>query len=151
MRVVELAHQRLPVALAIRELLQAAQRVEAERVDAELFPPLRRQAAEICMAGSRFLGIAIEGRLAAVIEIERPAAGQLHIASLAVRPEYFRRGLASALLAAVLAEPGIERITVDTAAANTPALALYRKFGFSLQRRWQTREGIPMVTLVRTL
>lgn len=149
MRIVELPHRRLPVALAIHEVLQAAQRVEAELVDAERFPPLGRGVADICMAASRFRGIEIDGRLAAVIEIERPAPGHTHIASLAVRPAYFRRGLASALLASVLAEPGIERVTVDTAAANAPALALYRKFGFELRRRWQTREGIPMVSLVR--
>ena len=58
-----------------------------------------------------------------------------HITNVAVIPEYRRRGVASAILAALLketAEMGIMHHTLEVRAGNAEARALYEKFGFSV-------------------
>jgi ribosomal-protein-alanine N-acetyltransferase len=60
---------------------------------------------------------------------------ELHINSLAVLPEWRRRGAASGLLGAVLdvsLAEGVRRATLEVRASNTPARALYEGFGFVL-------------------
>ena len=52
---------------------------------------------------------------------------------LAVLPDYRRHGIGLALLDAVYRralELGCRRILLEVSAANTPALCLYRRFGF---------------------
>jgi tRNA threonylcarbamoyl adenosine modification protein YeaZ/ribosomal-protein-alanine acetyltransferase len=65
----------------------------------------------------------------------RHAASEAEILNLAVESKARRRGAASALLAAALEEfqrRGITDIFLEVRASNTPAVALYRKFGFSI-------------------
>jgi ribosomal-protein-alanine N-acetyltransferase len=59
---------------------------------------------------------------------------ELHINSLAVLPEWRGRGLASGLLAAVVEASlgeGARRATLEVRMSNTPARALYARFGFT--------------------
>ena len=65
----------------------------------------------------------------------RHAASEAEILNLAVDSKARRRGAASALLAAALEEFRRRRITdvfLEVRASNTPAIALYGKFGFSI-------------------
>jgi ribosomal-protein-alanine N-acetyltransferase len=60
---------------------------------------------------------------------------ELHINNLAVRPEARRRGVATALLAHVLAEGGrlgAKRATLEVRRSNDPARRLYERFGFAV-------------------
>lgn len=58
---------------------------------------------------------------------------ELHITLVAVDPDRRRRGLGLRVLSALLAEAGAhgaERATLEVAAGNAAALALYRRLGF---------------------
>ena len=60
---------------------------------------------------------------------------ELHINNLAVMPESRRQGIASALLARVLAEGtrlGMRRATLEVRRSNEAARLLYERFGFSV-------------------
>jgi ribosomal-protein-alanine N-acetyltransferase len=60
---------------------------------------------------------------------------ELHINTLAVSPSQRRRGLASTLMAAVMADAaaaGARRATLEMRASNTAALALYTRLGFQV-------------------
>jgi ribosomal-protein-alanine N-acetyltransferase len=64
----------------------------------------------------------------------RAAHDEADILTLAVAPSARRRGVASALLAAAFAEArgqGIAQIFLEVAEHNHPAIALYRKHGFT--------------------
>jgi ribosomal protein S18 acetylase RimI-like enzyme len=72
----------------------------------------------------------------------------LLIARLFVAPSAFRRGVGSALVRHALAQACGRRVRVGTAAANTPALALYEGLGFRRDRERQPVPGLAYVELV---
>lgn len=147
---VELEHRDAAAAEEIRALLHAAYRIEAGILGVADFPPLARTAAHFAAADARFFGCREGGRLVAVTEIETPEPDHVHVGSLGVHPDCFRRGLGRGLLERVLERFPGRRITVSTGAANAPAIRLYEQLGFAIARRWATpEEGIPMVTLER--
>jgi ribosomal protein S18 acetylase RimI-like enzyme len=137
------------VAAAVHRVMQEAYGVEADLLGVADFVPLRRTQADIAAAPSTFLGAFLEGKLAAVAEVEGAPDGPVHVASLVVLPAYFRRGLATCLLRSVIASWGSGPLTVSTGERNAPALSLYAGFGFRESRRWRTADGISMVTLSR--
>jgi ribosomal protein S18 acetylase RimI-like enzyme len=141
-----LDHLSKSVAIQIHEVFQRSYKVEASLLGIDDFPPLRRNASLIQSSDSQFLGQRIGGDLAAVLEFTE-SGKDLSIDSLVVHPQYFRRGLASQLLQSILARDSWRYAYVDTAAANNPALQLYRKFGFSESKRWTTADGIEKVRL----
>lgn len=60
-------------------------------------------------------------------------AGEAHIATLATRPEFRRRGVASELLIYALraaAAEGAHSAVLEVRAGNLPAQAMYAKYGF---------------------
>jgi ribosomal protein S18 acetylase RimI-like enzyme len=72
---------------------------------------------------------AVAGSLLA--EYREPATG--HIATMAVHPDYQRRGLGEATMRWALAcfrKEGLRRATLTVDVDNGPAIALYRKLGF---------------------
>lgn len=63
-------------------------------------------------------------------------AGEWHINSLAVAPEWRRQGHARRLLAAIrdeLIAEGVTAATLEVRQSNTPALRLYRGLGFVIE------------------
>lgn len=139
-RVVEL--KPLPAWRArVQDLLRAAYAEEAKLLGAADFPPARRTLAD--EEAGAFYGVIGEQGLAAVIELEQEEDALL-IASLAVRPECFRRGYASELLGWLL-ETHQPPFAVATAADNLPATALYARFGFTEVGRRRTPDGLELV------
>jgi ribosomal protein S18 acetylase RimI-like enzyme len=133
----------------IRKLLFDAYIIEAEVIGVLAFPPLRRDAANIRETDAKFVGCDVEGTLVAVAELERGDDNLTNIASFAVHPSMFRRGIGSFLLTRIVQAHGRAPITVSTAMRNTPAISLYKKHRFRSEKRWSTACGIDMVTLVR--
>ncbi|MDW8355133.1 MAG: ribosomal protein S18-alanine N-acetyltransferase [Bryobacterales bacterium] len=71
----------------------------------------------------------LDGRVAGYIVFQRLSEQETEILNLAVDPACRRRGVASALLRAVIERsPG--RLWLEVRVSNTAARALYRKFGF---------------------
>ena len=62
----------------------------------------------------------------------RHVLGELHITTIAVRPEYRRRGHARALIGAALAAfPEASHVHLEVRPTNVEAIALYESLGFS--------------------
>jgi ribosomal protein S18 acetylase RimI-like enzyme len=75
---------------------------------------------------------------------------QLSIGTLVVLPQAQRQGIARALLLDALARGQGMNFAVTAAAANTPALTLYRALGFAVYRHGITSQGqVPLVKLRR--
>ncbi len=149
MSVSTINHLQREVALKVYTIFQRAYRVEADLLGIEFedFPPLRRGLTQIMATESDFYGYWQDERLTAVTEIERTEAQHIHIASLVVDPDFFRQGLGSRLLVEVLDLLDWNKVTVDTAVANIPAIQLYKKLGFAPLKQWYTPDHIPMITL----
>ncbi|MEU0514036.1 MULTISPECIES: N-acetyltransferase [unclassified Amycolatopsis] len=89
---------------------------------------------EIGYAVAEVMGVTAGAVRAAVVD------DVLHIARLAVRPGYRRRGLASALMAACgpwAAERGAARAVLQVAVDNAGALAFYDRLGFTEHHRYR--------------
>lgn len=148
--ITELNHQNEKVARKIREVFQVSYAVEAKLLDAEdNFPPLKRPLSAYVETDSVFFGYYDGAELAAVIEIKE-SDNALHIQSLVVDPQFFRRGIAGKLLEFLFKNFNVELFTVETGAANDPAISLYERFGFKLVKKWMTEFGIEKVALERT-
>jgi [ribosomal protein S18]-alanine N-acetyltransferase len=66
----------------------------------------------------------------------RHVLGELHITTIAVRPEYRRRGHARALIGAALAAyPKARHVHLEVRPSNAAAVALYESLGFSTTGR----------------
>jgi len=62
----------------------------------------------------------------------------------------FQQGRGTRLLQALLERIDWRTATVETAAGNLPAVALYEKTGFSVSGSWTTAEGIEKVGLTQS-
>jgi ribosomal-protein-alanine N-acetyltransferase len=86
--------------------------------------------------------------------ILRAIAGEAEIISIGVRPEMRRSGIGRGLLAAAVAtagDRGAERLFLEVAADNFPALGLYLTNGFTevgQRRNYYRRIGGAMTALV---
>jgi ribosomal-protein-alanine N-acetyltransferase len=78
-----------------------------------------------------------------------------HVMNVAVDPDRRRRGIATALIEALLASVGDRdaQITLEVRRSNTGALALYERFGFrsaGVRRRYYADDGEDAVIMWRT-
>ncbi|WP_273888608.1 ribosomal protein S18-alanine N-acetyltransferase [Rubrobacter naiadicus] len=77
-----------------------------------------------------YLALEEEGRIVAQIGVKRTSE-ELHVTTLAVRPECRRRGYARALVRAAMdAFPEVRRVHLEVRPSNSPARSLYRSLGF---------------------
>jgi ribosomal protein S18 acetylase RimI-like enzyme len=150
-RIEILSHRAPAVAAKIHAVLMLAYAQEAQLLEVQNFPPLEQTAADIQASDEFFLGSFDGHELLGVISVHPDdEPGQINIASLVVHPSHQRRGVAGALLTNALQRAAGATFSVSTAAKNTPALALYAKFGFE-PYRWGTigDEGLALVKLRR--
>jgi ribosomal protein S18 acetylase RimI-like enzyme len=140
----KLANEDLNVARQIREVFQKSYAVEAEILGAKDFPPLKRPLEGYLNAMTLLYGYYVEDRLAAVTEINETDKW-VHIQSLVVHPDYFRRGIGRRLVEFVFQEFKSDLYMVETGAKNEPACALYRTMGFQEVRQWDMDIGIRKV------
>ena len=122
--------------------IEALQATYAQTLDC---PALRglRDTRDV-LAGHRAVGVfdpklwtlvRIDGRPAGAVLLNRvPAAACVELVYLGIAPQYRRRGLAAVLLQRAMARcarAGEAYITLAVDIANTPAMALYRRAGFT--------------------
>jgi ribosomal protein S18 acetylase RimI-like enzyme len=136
------------VAMQLYELMQAAYKVEAQLLQDDDFPPLRRTLQKLSSAQSRFFGISENGNLYAAIELVVLHA-EVYIDALVVAPQQFRKGLGTALLRHVLKLYPRKTFIVQTGKANIPAISLYHKSGFETESETTTPAGLRLVSLVK--
>lgn len=66
--------------------------------------------------------------------------GRAEIGFVATEPAYQGRGVATALMSFLLAQPGYDEFVLeDIKDTNAPALAVYRKFGFEIYKHRKVR------------
>lgn len=144
-------NRRQSVAQQVHEIRMVAYKQEAELLRVERFPPLEERVADILESSEEFVG-AFDGEyLVGVLSVCPDDEGLgLSISSLVVTPAQQRRGVGDALVKAALGRHSTSNFTVQTAAANAPALALYARFGFKEYRRWAVgNEPLELVKLSR--
>jgi ribosomal-protein-alanine N-acetyltransferase len=77
-----------------------------------------------------------------------------HLMNVAVDPDRVRRGVATALIAALLERVGDEaQVTLEVRRSNTAAVALYERFGFrsaGVRPRYYADNGEDAVIMWRT-
>ncbi len=81
---------------------------------------------------SRLWVAEVEGRVVGFVVLWL-VVDEAHVATLAVHPDFRRRGIARRLLETLLAaarEAGARLATLEVRAGNLPAQALYRRYGF---------------------
>jgi ribosomal protein S18 acetylase RimI-like enzyme len=137
----------LNVAIKIHAVQMAAYAQEAVLLEVKYFPPLERTVKDIQNSTEIFLGVMADQELAGCIAYEIQPQGWL-ISSLVVSPQYQRLGIARTLVGAVLKLGQDKTIEVATGAKNTPALTLYRDFGFLEYNRFVvTKDNLEIVQL----
>ena len=101
----------------------------------------------ICLAALR------EGRIVGYLICSRYDT-VWHVMNVAVDPTRRRRGIATALIAALLERVGDDaQITLEVRKSNTGAIALYERFGFrsaGLRRRYYADNGEDAMIMWRT-
>ena len=104
---------------------------EAELLEVKDFAPLKRTVQDVQGSGDFHLA-ALDGNeiVGALCLGPDDEPDQLQISSLVVHPKWQRRGVGRALLAEALRRAAGMTISVSTGTKNTPALTLYREFGF---------------------
>lgn len=85
--------------------------------------------------------------------LTRTLAGEAELLTLAVHPEYQRRGIARGLITSWITDiqPRVETAFLEVAADNSGALVLYQSMGFmqnGLRKGYYTRAGAPPVDAV---
>jgi ribosomal protein S18 acetylase RimI-like enzyme len=123
---------------------RAGYAVEARLVGVESLPP-QHETVDDLLGESLWVA---EQRGAVVGLLGLEVGRELVIARLVVEPASMRRGIGRALAQHALGLAGGRAVRVGTAAANTPALALYASLGFERVRERTVSGGIAYVELV---
>ncbi|WP_406376472.1 GNAT family N-acetyltransferase [Streptomyces sp. NBC_00647] len=131
------------------ELQRAAYAVEAALIGFDGIPPLHETLQELRGCNESFLGIADETGLAGAVSWTRPDDGALDICRLVVHPRAHRRGIATALLDHLDAMESADLTLVSTGTANHPALALYKRRGFTPTGERRIAPGVTVTLLER--
>lgn len=135
-----------PTALRILEIQQAAYAIEAALIGSSDIPPLYETLEQLQQTSEKFYGAYADGVIGGAISY-RLDAETLDIYRLMVHPDYFRRGIASALLETVLSlHPEVPRCIVATGSLNEPAKSLYRRHGFAEVGTREVQTGL-VITL----
>lgn len=136
-----LSNKDLITAQKIKDVFQVSYAVEAKLLGAIDFPPLKRSIDLYVDCENEFFGYVLNQALAGVIEINHNDRFT-HIQSLVVRPQFFRKGIASNLMEFTLNSFDSKLFIVETGVKNLPAIELYKKFDFLEVNQWDTDHGV---------
>ena len=105
--IIEIDNQDIYNAKEIHYVFQASYKVEANLINTIDFPPLKRSVKDFLECINLFYGYYFEDELVGVIEIKNTDISS-HIQSLVVRPDQFRKSIASNLLSFTLQNSNYE-------------------------------------------
>ncbi|GIP24378.1 GNAT family N-acetyltransferase [Paenibacillus sp. J22TS3] len=107
-------------------------RLEASMLGLHHTPVLPETFDSLSASSEAFYGeISEDGDLLGAIAVTEEQPGNMMITRLMVEPSHLRQGIGSRLLEHVLIHnPHVQRFSVYAGTLNTPAVELYRKFGF---------------------
>ncbi len=143
--IAKIDHSNLKISELIYGIFQKSYAVEALLLRHEDFPPLKRGINEIQQSKTSFYGFYSQEELCAVMELEI-YENHIHIRSLTVAPEFFRKGIGYQLLCFVRDEFKMDLLTVETGHDNFPAVNFYLNFGFKKNKIWMTEVGIEKIS-----
>jgi ribosomal protein S18 acetylase RimI-like enzyme len=131
----------------IHAIYQAAYRIEANLIGVQTFPPLERTPSDIRSSANSFYEAKQDDSCVGIIELEKCGDSKetMIISSLAVSPNYARRGIGKLLVESALVRA--TEFVVTTAEENLPAISLYLQLGFIQTKQFGTKEGIQMVEM----
>lgn len=107
-----------------------------QQVDEAAFPPLWRNslsAVELAFKQASYATVIQQNGRPVAYQLSTPSSQGLHLARLAVDPDFQGRGLAYALgqdVKRYAAKYAMQRVTVNTQTTNLASLGLYKKMGF---------------------
>ena len=140
-----LQHSNPEIGTAIYHIFQKSYAVEAALLKCDDFPPLNRSVSAIQNSTTSFFGYYSDQQLYAVMELE-VYSNHIHVRSLTVEPNYFRKGIGYSLLQFVIDTYRPKLITVETGHANHPAVNFYLNFGFKKDKVFMTNVGIEKIS-----
>ncbi len=132
----------------VPEDLPAALEIDAESLERPWRKEIWRE--ELKSPSSTYFVLEENGEILGQVGVKR-VADELHVMTLAVRPEHRRRGLARALMEAALAtHSDALRVYLEVRPSNKAARTLYDSMGFAtvgLKRRYYGNEDALLMTL----
>lgn len=130
-------------AIAVHAVGLRSYRVEADLIGFDDIPPLHESLEDMRAQPLRWLGCRADGVPVAFITWAQDDV--VDIDRLCVDPSWFRRGLATTLLHALLDRTEGD-VIVPTGAENTPAVSLYVRSGFTRTGTVEPAPGLKITT-----
>ena len=128
-----------------------AYKVEAELIDFDDLPPLKDNIRSLKDSGEIFYGYYEGNELSGLISY-KIQGDVLDIHRIAVKPKYFRQGIAKKLIHHMeKINPSIQKIIVATGLKNEPAVRLYKKIGFQEVGKVEVEKGLVIVKFQKFL
>jgi len=115
-------------------------------------PPLDRDACAREITNNVLYFVEVDGALAATAAWKLRDDGSAYLSSIAVDPDFRRRGIARAATLFLLEQAkGCARIDLVTHPENAAAIALYRSLGFAVESRRENYfgDGEPRMVMLR--
>jgi ribosomal protein S18 acetylase RimI-like enzyme len=140
----------IAVAEQIIELQKASYIVEAELINFMQIPPLLENTEDILNSEETYYGYFVEQDLGGIISYIIDT-GILDICKVAVHPDFFKRGIATALIRLVEQTEGIKSMIVSTGLKNDPAVNLYKSLGFVETHVHEVEQGVFIVHFEKKL
>lgn len=130
------------IAGLVLELQLVSYGIEAQMINFYDIPPLKDTIESLNRCDEIFYGYYSEVRLVGIISYKQIDT-LIDIYRLAILPEYFRRGIADALIDFILNINSVtNKVIVSTGMGNVPAVNLYLKKGFHKVRDSEIATGI---------
>ena len=138
--------QNKPELEKVLTIQKLAYQVEADLIRASYFPPLLEKLEDLESTRDEIVVATLGSEIVGALFFEQDS-GIILISKLIVAPKYFRKGIGQQLLQYILNRFLDLEFHVSTGALNTPALELYKKFGFEADPQTLMRAGIAITRL----
>lgn len=120
---------------------KVAYRIEADIIDFDAIPALYEAKSDLRHSSETFIGYFVDDVLSGFLSYSQ-LGEVLDIGRLVVHPDFFRRGIAKALVQHIESIAGIKKVIVSTGAKNYPARQLYEKMGYQLSETVALNAGV---------